>query len=297
MSKKKSIVCFGEVLWDIFPDYRAAGGAPMNVIFHADNFGMDAQLISAVGNDELGKEMIAFLHKKNIETTFVHTNYTFPTGSVKLRLDEEGAAEYEIFRPVAWDFLYTDSAIENIVSETDLFLFGSLICRSPYNLKVLLHLIEKATTSVFDVNLRPPFYDRTIIEQLLQKAHIVKMNEEEFEIISQWYRQKGSLENRMNFLMNKFDIKTLLITLGKDGACCMQDEKLYTQKGFPVQVHDTVGSGDSFFAAFLFKISETFSIPKSLEFACAVGALVATEKGGTPVISEESILSIIQEID
>jgi len=104
--KKNSIVCFGEVLWDVLPTHKVAGGAPMNVAFHSNNFGIDAQMISAIGNDDLGKELIGFLHQKNIQTNLIHTNYTFPTSTVQVTLDSKGAASYEIVAPVAWDFLY-----------------------------------------------------------------------------------------------------------------------------------------------------------------------------------------------
>jgi len=101
--KKNSIVCFGEVLWDIFPTHKVAGGAPMNVAFHANNFGVGTQMISAIGNDELGKALISFLQHKNINTDLIHTNYTFPTSTVQVTLNEKGSASYEIIEPVAFN--------------------------------------------------------------------------------------------------------------------------------------------------------------------------------------------------
>jgi len=292
--KKNSIVCYGEVLWDVFSTHKSAGGAPMNVAFHAGNFGMNAQIISAVGNDQLGKELLFFLSEKGVKTDFIHTNYTFPTGTVQVKLNENGAAEYEITEPAAWDFLFTDAPIENAISTADLFLFGSLICRKEYNLKTLLQLIEKAQTSVFDVNLRPPFYKKSVLEILLQKADIVKMNDEELEIIAKWYSQKGNLNSQMAFLMRKFNIKILLMTAGKNGAYCMHREKLYFQKSFHIEVQDTVGSGDAFLATFLFKMCANFPWQECLKFACATGALVATKSGGTPIINQKSVIDFIK---
>lgn len=293
MTPIKSILSFGEVLWDMLPTGKVAGGAPMNVAYHAKQFGMDAQMISAVGNDDLGKELVAFLQQKGIPINFIHTNYTFDTSTVQVTLNEKGSASYEIVEPVAWDFLFVDADREQAVANANFLLFGSLICRSEANLKTLLSLIEKAQKVVFDVNLRAPFYSQALIETLLQKADIVKMNDEELEIILNWCGIKGDLANQMALIMERFAIETLIMTKGKDGAFCMHDGILYTQESFPVTVKDTVGSGDSFLAAFLYKMSIESSWQDCLKFACATGAFVATQSGGTPIINESMVLDFM----
>jgi len=157
----------------------------------------------------------------------------------------------------------------------------------------LLLLIDKAKKTVFDVNLRPPFYNQSLIEILLKKANIVKMNDEELAKISSWYTRKIDLKEQLIFLVEKFGIDTLIMTEGKYGAYCLHNNTLYSQKGFPVEVQDTVGSGDSFLAAFLFKMLAGFSWQACLEFACATGALVATKSGGTPAINEILVMDFI----
>lgn len=289
----KSIVCFGEVLWDMLPTGKVAGGAPMNVAYHTKQFGMAAQMISSIGNDDLGKELITFLQQKGIPTDFIHTNYTFDTSTVKVTLNEKGGASYEIIEPVAWDFLFTDDSRNKAVAKADFLLFGSLICRNEANLKTLLSLIDKAQEVVFDVNLRPPFYSQPLIEILLQKADIVKMNDEELEIILNWYGIQGDLASQMALIMEKFTIETLVMTQGKHGAFCMHDGVLYAQKSFPVKVQDTVGSGDSFLAAFISKMALGFDWQECLKFACATGAFVATQSGGTPAINEEIVVNFM----
>ena len=290
MALNKSIICFGEVLWDMLPSGKVAGGAPMNVAYHAKQFGMVAQMISAVGNDDLGKELVVFLEQKGIPTDFIHTNYTFDTSTVQVTLNERGSASYEIVEPVAWDFLFSDGSRNEAVSQADFLLFGSLVCRNEANLTTLLALIDKAQKVVFDVNLRPPFYSQSLIETLLQKVDIVKMNDEELEIIINWYGIKGDLSDQLAFVLEKFTIETVIMTQGKHGAVCMHEDKLYSQKSFPVTVKDTVGSGDAFLAAFLYKMSTKASWQSCLEFACATGAFVATQSGGTPAISESIVL-------
>ena len=295
MASTKSIICFGEVLWDMLPSGKVAGGAPMNVAYHAKQFGMDAQMISAVGNDDLGKELVAFLQQKGIPTDLIHTNYTFDTSTVQVTLNEKGSASYEIVEPVAWDFLFSDSSRDKAVLQADFLLFGSLICRNEANLKTLLALIDKAQKVVFDVNFRLPFYTQSLIETLLQKVAIVKMNDEELDIILNWYGIKGDLANQLAFVMEKFQIETLVMTQGKHGAFCMHEGVLYSQKSFPVEVKDTVGSGDAFLAAFLYKMSIGATWQSCLEFACATGAFVATQSGGTPAISEKMVLDFISK--
>jgi len=293
--RKKSIICFGEVLWDIFTTHKVVGGAPMNVVFHANNFGLKSQMISAIGLDDLGKELKEFLKQNRISTDFIHTNYTYPTGTVQVGLNDKGSASYDIVKPVAWDFLYHDEAMVNTVAESDLLLFGSLICRTENNFKTLLKLIQKAQKVVFDVNLRQPFYQQSIIEKLLHKANIVKMNDEELEEIYKWYDKKQGVKEQMTFIKDKFNIETLVVTAGKQGAYCLHDILMYSQKGFPIKVEDTVGSGDSFLAAFIFKMLNGVSWQECLEFACATGALVATKPGGTNVIEENTIIEFIQK--
>lgn len=293
LAEKSSIVCFGEVLWDMLPTGKVAGGAPMNVAYHANNFGLAAQMISAVGNDDLGTELVQFLEEKGIATDLIHTNYTFKTSTVQVTLNEKGAASYEIVKPVAWDFLYVDEMREAAVENADFLLFGSLIARSEHNLSHLLHLIEKAQKVVFDVNLRPPFYTQSLLEMLLQKADIVKMNDEELDIIAGWYGVKSDIAAQMKLVKDQFNIETVIMTQGKKGAFCMHDQEIFEQKSFLVEVQDTVGSGDSFLAAFIYKMSIGASWQACLEFACATGALVATKRGGTPVIKEQLVQDFI----
>ena len=291
--KKNKIVCFGEILWDVFPTYKVAGGAPFNVCFHAKNLGLNTHLISAVGQDSFGKELMSFLIQNNIATDFIHINYTLPTSTVEVKLDKKGNASYDIKENVAWDALFVDERIKNVVSEADVLLFGSLACRADNNFEALLQLIDIAQQTVFDVNLRAPFYQQSVVEQLLHKADIVKMNEEELEAIAGWFDIKESIKSQMAFLIEKFNIDTLVVTAGKEGAFCMHDGFLLNQKGFPVEVIDTVGSGDSFLASLIFKMLRGASWQECLQFACATGSLVATKSGGTHAINEHTIVDFM----
>ena len=295
MIKKPSIVCFGEVLWDVLPSGKVAGGAPMNVAYQSKSLGCEVQMISAIGNDDLGKELIAFLNKKGIPTNLIQTNYTFPTSTVQVTLNEKGSASYEIVKPVAWDFIYPDEVRIAAIEHADILLFGSLICREEYSRKTLFELIDKAQKTVFDVNLRAPFYSQPLLESLLEKADVVKVNDEELDIITGWYGLEKDIAGQMEFVREKFKIETLVMTKGKHGAFCLHNNELTTQKSFPVEVQDTVGAGDAFLAAFITKMLYGETWQGCLEFACATGALVATKSGGTPEINETLVKDFLLE--
>jgi len=293
--KKPSIVCFGEVLWDVLPSGKVAGGAPMNVAYQSKSLGCEVQMISAIGNDDLGKELIAFLNKKGIPTNLIQTNYTFPTSTVQVTLNEKGSASYEIVKPVAWDFIYPDEVRIAAIEHADILLFGSLICREEYSRKTLFELIDKAQKTVFDVNLRAPFYSQPLLESLLEKADVVKVNDEELDIITGWYGLEKDIAGQMELVKDKFKIETLVMTKGKHGAFCLHNNELTTQKSFLVEVQDTVGAGDAFLAAFITKMLYGETWQGCLEFACATGALVATKSGGTPEINETLVKDFLLE--
>jgi fructokinase len=277
-----SIVCFGEVLWDLLPSGKIAGGAPMNVAYHAKVFGLQSQMVSRVGVDDLGRELMAFLSDKGIQTNLVQRDHTFSTGTVNVRLDEKGTPSYEIVQPAAWDNIHPDEAAKQAVKNADAFVFGSLACRTERTKKTLLELLELARERVFDVNLRPPFFSQNLLEELLQKATVVKMNDEELSTISGWYGASGDELANMDFLKKRFHLDALIVTKGAEGAAFLNGNGHYTHPGFKVKVQDTIGSGDAFLGAFLSKALAGVAAPECLEFACAAGAFVATKKGATP---------------
>jgi fructokinase len=285
----QSIVCFGEILWDLLPTGKIAGGAPMNVAFHAKTFGLNAGLISRVGADELGQELTAFLRERDISTRFVQVDQTFPTGIVHVALDTNGSPSYEIVQPVAWDYINSDEETKKVVRNADAIVFGSLVCRTNRTKNTLLELLELAPLRVFDVNLRPPFFSRELIEELLPKANVVKMNDVELQIIADWHGIDGRDTQKMDFLKNHYGIDTLIVTMGADGARVQNQQGQFFQTGFNVKVQDTIGSGDAFLGAFLSKFLKHSSPLECLETACAAGAFVATKHGATPDYSPSEI--------
>lgn len=291
--KNPIVICFGEVLWDLLPSGKIAGGAPMNVAYQTNNLGMQSRMISRVGADDLGKELLAFLQSKGVSTDLVQTDHHYPTGIVNVRLDEKGIPSYEIVQPAAWDHIELTDTMLKTVSEAHAMVFGSLSCRSENSQKTLLALIEQAPLRVFDVNLREPFYTRELLEKLLPKANIVKVNDIELDILARWYGMEGTESEQMEALQKKFGFDRIIVTKGEHGAACLSKEGYSSVSGVSVKVQDTIGSGDAFLSGFLSRYFAGDSDQNCLRFANALGALTATKAGGTPTIEQGEIQALL----
>ena len=286
MSTNQSIICFGEMLWDLLPTGKVEGGAPMNVACHAARLGHPTRMISRVGDDELGNSLVRFLSSKNVNVQSVQFDPVIPTGTVEVTLDELGTPSYEIVYPSAWDFIQSRSEEEAYVRGAGAFVYGSLICREMSSCTTLFHYLKLAKLRVFDVNLRTPFYSEEGIRALLLVADIVKMNLEELEIIAGWSNYEGAVERLMEQLFEQFGWSVLVVTLGSGGAYAYTSAGLYYEKGVAVSVVDTIGSGDAFLAGFIHYYLQEKPTGQALRYANALGAFNALFSGGTPVITE-----------
>lgn len=285
------LVCYGETLWDVLPSGKQPGGAPMNVAVHLRNFGLDSRMISRVGDDDLGHELLDFIAGKGIPTDTIQRGHTHLTGVVKANVSDSNEVTYKIVQPVAWDYIQYDDALGYLVDEADVFIYGSLAARSQPSRDTLYQLLAKARLKVFDVNIRPPHYSRDIVEHLLVEADIVKMNHHELTEIAAWYGIASSESAAMQDLFDRFALRSLCVTRGENGAVLLNKHGFVQQGGFPVEVADTIGSGDSFLAAFLYKTLQGAQPQETLAFACATGSYVATQRGATPTFTEETIAS------
>jgi len=283
-------VCFGEVLWDVFPNEKKIGGAPLNVASRLNSFTNDVCMISAIGNDELGKLILNYLQKQHLSTANIQVLNDFETGKVAVTLNKKGAASYVIEHPKAWDKIqFRTEALEK-VKNADAFVFGSLVTRDAVSRKTLYQYLEVASYKIFDVNIRKPFYDINVLSDLMHKADFIKFNDEElYEIGEDLGSPFHNLEQNLHFIAAKTKTKRICVTKGEHGAVLLFDDKLYYNSGFLVDVVDTVGSGDSFLATLIHNLTANVSPQNSLDLACAVGALVASNKGANAIITKESI--------
>lgn len=288
----KKILCVGEILWDSLPAGLFLGGAPFNVACHLKMLGHNVKMLSKVGNDTLGEQAFIRAELKGIPLDYIQIDKKYKTGIVNVKLDKLGNAEYDIVKPAAWDFIELDNKINN---NFEFLIYGSLAQRNEISRKSIEELTSCGSVNIFDVNLRPPYISKEVIEKSLLIADIVKMNEDELKQISGWFNLGDKFEQSLKKLAEKFNCKTVCITMGANGSAIFNKNNLELHKGFNVFVKDTVGSGDAFLAAFLHGIINNKSNKDIIEFANAVGAFVASNNGATPALNLDEINKIIKK--
>ncbi|PZR25241.1 MAG: carbohydrate kinase [Citrobacter freundii] len=286
------VVCFGEILWDILPAGTVPGGAPMNVAYHLHQLNESPALVTRVGKDERGDELRSILERKEVDIRLLQTDEQYPTGTVYGTADEKGDMKYEIVAPSAWDFIQTTADNMTTVAEADYFVCGSLVARREPSRNTLFALLDQANTKVVDINLRPPFYSAELIEALITRADIVKLNNDELELISSWWGFGQGLREQADALQRRFNTKTIIVTRGSNGAAVWHDGRLHEHPGFKVKVADTVGSGDAFLAGFLHQRLQSKEVNEALVFACGLGALVASKSGAWPDYKTSDIYAL-----
>ena len=291
---KKNVVCFGEVLWDVLPTGKIAGGAPMNVAIRLQSFGINASVVSSIGNDAAGAELIQIIQQKNVAINLIQQDDNIATGEVLVKLDEQGIADYDIVFPSAWDRINITADNFDAVKNATAFVFGSLACRDEVSRCTLLQLLSVASYKIFDVNLRPPFYSIPFIEELMKQSDFIKMNDDELLIVAKSMGSSSKdIEENILFIAKRIDTQFICVTRGKDGAILYAENKFWSHPGFTVKVADTIGSGDSFLAALISKIIYNNPYSEAIEFACAIGAIVATHKGANPEITEDELRELM----
>lgn len=289
-------VCFGEVLWDVLPNEKKAGGSLMNVAYHLTRLGHTATLISRWGEDAAGRELKTLLESKKVNTDNIQRDKAHPTGMVLAEPDDAGDMRYTIQEGAAWDFIERKPQYESLVKNAGYFIFGSLVTRNNISRSTLFSLLDIPVTRVFDVNLRPPFVDRSRLEYQFSKTDMLKMNEEELDAIAGWYVSFKTTEDKARFLQHRFDIPHIIVTRGARGALVNRQDTFYHHEGYRVAVADTIGSGDSFVAGYLSGIINQKPPEEALRFACALGAYVATQAGGCPDYTPDDINGFIPSL-
>lgn len=292
-TQKHPVVCFGETLWDMLPSGKQAGGAPMNVAYHLQKLGKEPAVISRVGFDELGKQLIETLEAKKICTEYFQLDEEKPTSVVQAEIKDTHEVVYTILNNVAWDYIEYREELATLVSKAEYFVFGSLSTRGKQTCNTLLQLLPFAKNRVLDINLRPPFYNRHTVELLLSHANIVKMNVAELELITGWFSPLQTENDRMKILKDRFSLDTIIVTRGAQGAIVNKGDAFYSCKGIPVTVTDTVGSGDSFLAGIIAKTMEGAPMEEALAFANRLAAFITTRQGACPDYELNDVYNIL----
>jgi fructokinase len=280
------IAGLGEVLWDIFPDDQKLGGAPANFVAHAQRLGAKAYLISSVGKDALGKKTTDLLHQSGIDTSGVQMHSHWPTGQVQVKVNFQGDASYVISENVAWDHLPAGDVQLGIAGQLDAICFGTLAQRSPDSHASILKILNATAPHclrVFDVNFRKNFFSESIVKRSLQLAHVLKMNEEEFQIIAEMFSLSKDHKMGLRLLIQKFDLRLGVITLGEKGALMADRQQFsYHKPHTPIAVKSTVGAGDAFTAATVMGLLEHKNLDEINAQASKLAAWVCTHMEAVP---------------
>ena len=279
-----NVLCFGEVLWDRLPDGEVPGGAPMNVAYHLTRMGCTAWLMSSVGNDALGAELLRRLQNWGVRCDHVTIDANYPTGVVDVAVDN-GSPSYDIAEDVAWDRITVPDDLGTITTNHDAIVFGSLAARREPNRSNLLRVLEQMSLAlkVFDVNLRPPYDDADLVRRLAREADLVKLNDEEVAGFLGADVAISNLEDGARKIANMAGCDRVCVTAGADGAGLLDDGTWYWSKGEKIVVSDTVGAGDAFLAALVAGLLRSPKDPEPiLANASRLGGFVASRKGATP---------------
>lgn len=285
---KRLVVGLGEVLWDMLPEGRKIGGAPVNFAYHAGQFGIDTMAVSAIGNDKLGEDTIAEMNGKHLNHIFPSVPY--PTGSVQVKLDEKGVPAYDIKENVAWDNIPFTNEIESVARSCRAVCFGSLAQRNTVSRNTIRKFIESTPSGcirIFDINLRQNFYTSNVIHDSLELCNILKINDEEIMLVSRMFNYDSSnIENVCRTIMEDFSLEMVILTCGTKGSYIFTKGGVSFMPTPKVNVADTVGAGDSFTGSFCAAILRGLPVAEAHKKAVEVSAYVCTQNGAMPEIPE-----------
>ena len=295
----KTVTGIGEALWDCLPEGRKFGGAPTNFAYHCSQFGLDAWAASAIGDDELGDEILDICKGVNLQV--ICPKVPYETGTVQVTLDQKGIPQYNIKKGVAWDNIPYSDELAQLALRTDAVCFGSLAQRSSVSRDTIRRFIDNMPVDalkVFDINLRQNFFTKEVIEESLNLCNVLKINDEELVTVSRlfgWLAESDedfeTVWKNIDFksccrnIQTKYNLRMLILTCGVNGSYVFTPDGEISELGTPkVEVADTVGAGDSFTAAFVSSILLGKTVKEAHQRAVDVSAFVCTQHGAMPKI-------------
>ncbi len=285
------VVGMGEALWDVLPEGKKIGGAPANFAYHVSQFGLPSCVVSAVGDDALGDEILENLTSKGLKQLIEKVPY--PTGTVQVEIDQAGVPQYEIKENVAWDNIPWTTSLETLAKKTKAVCFGSLAQRNVVSRETINRFLDtmprdEDTLVVFDVNLRQGFYNKEILCKSMEHCNILKINDEELVTVSRMFGYPGiDLQDKCWILLGKYNLKMLILTCGINGSYVFTPGNVSFLPTPRVEVADTVGAGDSFTAAFISCVLKGMPVAEAHRMAVATSAFVCTCNGAMPVLPDE----------
>ncbi len=284
------IVGIGEILWDMLPSGKVIGGAPANFAYHAQELGESSIVVSCVGNDELGREIISSLEKKDMPTEFLYIDKSHPTGVVSARINKEGKPSYLIQEEVAWDYIPTSTLIRELAFKSAAVCFGTAAQRSQLSrmtIQTFVGLMEQDSIRVFDINLRQNFYSQDVIETSLSLANVLKLNVNELSVVKKLLRLNGDEKKILNELSRKYSLNLIALTRGREGSILFTEGKTSNHEGHKINVEDTVGAGDAFVAGLVTGMLRGYELDDLHNKANRVASYICSKRGATPSLTNE----------
>lgn len=289
MNKIFTVAGIGELLWDMLPEGKQLGGAPTNFGYHAFQAGCRAFVISAIGADSSGKEILVRFDELGLDKNYVQQNGAFPTGTVTVSLDDNGIPSYVIHENVAWDHIVWNNHLETLAKSVDAVCFGSLAQRNGESGQTILNFLKTTRQDclrVFDINLRQSFFNREIIVQSLELSTILKLNEDELPVVAGILGMSGTEDELLQQLRQMYQLKLIALTKGNKGSVLFTEKERLFAEAPKVKIADTVGAGDSFTAVLVAGLLQNHDLKQIHEKATRVSAFVCTQKGATPEMQE-----------
>jgi len=290
MNSRPLVVGIGEILWDLLPTGRALGGAPANFAYHAGALGADAVIVSAVGDDEPGREILAALAGRGLDPGYVVTVAGAPTGTVGVTLDAEGVPRYVIQKDVAWDRNPWTQRLAELAAQADAVCYGTLAQRSDVSRSTIRSFLEAtrpACLRVLDLNLRLPFPGRDVVHELLERSSVLKLNDEELRAVAGFFAIEGTETAILERLLERYSLSLIALTKGRAGSRLFGRGVDAAHPGYPVAPVDTVGAGDAFSAALALGLLAKKDWDVLGDRANRIASYVCTHKGAWPDIPAE----------
>jgi fructokinase len=292
MSTHDAFRCIGlgEVLWDLLPAGKQLGGAPANFAYHAHALGAESLVVSRVGDDPLGHEILDRLCGLGLRTDGIAVDASAPTGTVGVSLDANGAPTFTIHENVAWDLLEAGEQVLHEASRADAVCFGTLAQRNPCAkaaVRAILQATPPAALRIFDINLRQHYWSPELILDSLELANVLKLNDEELPVVADLLGLSGDDRGRLHQLAARFALRAVALTKGADGSTLLVGDELVCRPGSKLVVADTVGAGDSYTAALVLGLLAGHAPARIIEAAHRVADYVCTQHGATPPLPPE----------
>lgn len=281
------VVGIGEILWDLLPTGKQLGGAITNFAYHASALGAQAFIASCIGDDPLGHEILARLDSLHISKEFLAIHPQLPTGTVEVRVDNQGIPDFIIHQDVAWDAIPTSPSLLSLAARADAVCFGTLAQRSIISrqtIRQFLAAVKKGCLRVFDINLRQTYFSRDVVEQSLATADVLKLNDQELPILGQLLNLKGTESDLIGQIMRHYPLRMIALTRGSQGSLLFTDHRRFEHPGYPTRVVDTVGAGDAFTAALTLGLLRKDDPARIHDHANRLASYVCSQPGATPHI-------------